>query len=81
MGCAGSKKKGSLEVTPDHKAEETKVAKPVSGVTREEYRNRHRGVSPTSTELPPDPPPVPKIQGRLQFLFISPIISETNYHF
>ena len=64
MGCAGSKKKGSLEVTPDHKVEENKDAK---SVTREEYRNRHRGTSPTSTELPPDPPPVPKIQGRLHF--------------
>ena len=67
MGCAGSKKKGSLEVTPDHKVEETEDAKPVRGVTREEYRNRHTGASPTTTELPPDPPPVPKIQGRLQF--------------
>ena len=65
MGCAGSRKKGSLEVTPDPKAEKTKDTKPVGRVTREEYINQHRGTSPTSTELPPDPPPVPKIQGRL----------------
>ena len=62
MGCAGSKKKGTLEVTPDDK--EGIDVRQVSGISREEYTSRHRGISPTSTELPPDPPPVPKTQGK-----------------
>lgn len=66
MGCAGSKKKGTLDVTLDD-IEETKKErdrKQISDVRIDEYRRRHRGASPTTTELPPDPPPVPKIQGK-----------------
>ena len=64
MGCAGSKKKGTLEVTPDDKEGIDVRQVSASGISREEYTNRHRGTSPTSTELPPDPPPVPKLQGK-----------------
>ena len=63
MGCAGSTKKGSLEFTSDNRNDAT-FPGDIVAISREEYARRHRGTAPLDTETLPDPPPVPKIQGK-----------------